>query len=326
MDAVPRATSLLEELMKLVVGTGPLSINFEDLTGVSYEVPDLRLSFDLHIHTCAFCMFAKSNHESHNDCIGNKMAANRLASRRRTGFVGQCHLGLTDIVEPLVSRGQVLGVFYFGSVLVSGTEKKARERIVRYCTRRQFDPKPYLDQLEAAPRVEESAVAAHQEHLRLVAEVAARLVSAYSPSTSHFRTRVGAQSINAHRLTPLVRRAVHFIHHHLSRPLKVHEVARHCNCHPDHLNRAFRQQLECTVSGYIARQRVERARQLLELDRYNLDEIAYLSGFHDQSHLARAFRKFFGVTPGDLRSRRASSEAEAVLSSEPTPFSPETAS
>ena len=48
---------------------------------------------------------------------------------------------------------------------------------------------------------------------------------------------------------------------------------------------------------YLTSRRVDRARRLL-LDGRPPGEVAALTGFHDQSHLTRHFRRLVGVTPG----------------------------
>jgi AraC family transcriptional regulator len=47
--------------------------------------------------------------------------------------------------------------------------------------------------------------------------------------------------------------------------------------------------------------KVERARQHLRKDRLALKEIALLSGFSDQSHLNRMFRRYMNLTPAEYR-------------------------
>ena len=47
--------------------------------------------------------------------------------------------------------------------------------------------------------------------------------------------------------------------------------------------------------------KVERACQHLRKDRLALKEIALLSGFSDQSHLNRIFRRQMNVTPAEYR-------------------------
>ena len=89
---------------------------------VTLDNPPLHLPYAFRIHTCEFCIFAKSSPDSHQHCVRNKMAANRQAIRRRQAFAGQCHLGITDLVKPFLFQNTVLGVFYYGSFVLAGTE------------------------------------------------------------------------------------------------------------------------------------------------------------------------------------------------------------
>jgi transcriptional regulator GlxA family with amidase domain len=47
--------------------------------------------------------------------------------------------------------------------------------------------------------------------------------------------------------------------------------------------------------------RIERAQELLAVTDLSLSEIAFTTGFSDQSHLTRHFRQLIGVTPGQFR-------------------------
>jgi AraC family transcriptional regulator len=58
--------------------------------------------------------------------------------------------------------------------------------------------------------------------------------------------------------------------------------------------------------AYVLSRKVERARQHLRKDRLALKEIALLSGFSDQSHLNRIFRRHMNVTPAEYRKNCAS--------------------
>ena len=74
------------------------------------------------------------------------------------------------------------------------------------------------------------------------------------------------------------------------------EVSRH------RLNRSFVRVMGCSVSTYLRRYRLFEARRLLEETRAPIAEIAFLTGFADQSHLTRQFQAFFGRTPARVRS------------------------
>jgi AraC family transcriptional regulator len=53
--------------------------------------------------------------------------------------------------------------------------------------------------------------------------------------------------------------------------------------------------------AYVLSRKVERACQHLRKDRLPLKEIALLSGFADQSHLNRVFRRHMNITPAEYR-------------------------
>jgi AraC-like DNA-binding protein len=78
-------------------------------------------------------------------------------------------------------------------------------------------------------------------------------------------------------------------------------MAAEMGVHPVYLCRAFSEHFDCTLGGYIRKQRVLRAWQLLAIGDSSLAEIASQSGFADQSHFTRAFKNHFGITPGEWR-------------------------
>lgn len=78
-------------------------------------------------------------------------------------------------------------------------------------------------------------------------------------------------------------------------------VAGECGVHPVHLARAFRRFVGCSPGAYLRRCRVERAAELLRRGALTLAEVALRSGFADQSHMTRAFRRAHAVTPAQFR-------------------------
>jgi AraC-like DNA-binding protein len=80
------------------------------------------------------------------------------------------------------------------------------------------------------------------------------------------------------------------------------EISQSLNVHPTYLSREFAKYFDDLSFGdYIRKLRIEKAIQLLEDPKYSLGEIAYLTGFSDQSHFNRIFKKHFGKNPSDYR-------------------------
>lgn len=80
-----------------------------------------------------------------------------------------------------------------------------------------------------------------------------------------------------------------------------------CGLSRSHFSRRIRALTGLWPQTMILGSRIEAAKHLLERDVGSLSEVAYTSGFADQSHLTRAFRRATGLTPGGYRRRRAAS-------------------
>jgi AraC-like DNA-binding protein len=80
------------------------------------------------------------------------------------------------------------------------------------------------------------------------------------------------------------------------------QISREINVHPAYLSREFSKYFDdLTFGNYIRKQRIEKAIDLLHTSKYNLTEIAYLTGFSDQSHFTRIFKKVTGKNPSAYR-------------------------
>ena len=86
-----------------------------------------------------------------------------------------------------------------------------------------------------------------------------------------------------------------------SEPVSLGELAKAAHVHPTHLSQVFRKSYGESVSQLARRTRVERAATLLKETDTCLVQIAFESGFCDQSHLCRVFRNDTGFTPSEFR-------------------------
>jgi len=73
--------------------------------------------------------------------------------------------------------------------------------------------------------------------------------------------------------------------------------------HPVHLSRAVPKYLATTLGEYVRQLRLKKALGQLLDHRKSLTAIALDSGFSDQSHFTRTFKRYFGQTPSQFRKR-----------------------
>ncbi|MFF8596786.1 AraC family transcriptional regulator [Streptomyces sp. NPDC015220] len=98
----------------------------------------------------------------------------------------------------------------------------------------------------------------------------------------------------------VARRLRELLDERVARGLTLDEAAAAVHAHPAHLVRAFSAAYGIAPHQYLMSRRVDRARRLL-LAGVRPAEVATATGFYDQAHLTRHFRKLVGVTPGRFR-------------------------
>lgn len=94
-----------------------------------------------------------------------------------------------------------------------------------------------------------------------------------------------------------------YIEAHLDQPLTLARLAEQVSLSPWHFARLFRTSFGEPPHGFVMRRRLEVAQRKLLARDDKILAIALESGFGDQSQFTRAFRRQFGLTPGQYRNR-----------------------
>jgi AraC-like DNA-binding protein len=98
-----------------------------------------------------------------------------------------------------------------------------------------------------------------------------------------------------------LRRARDFINANLAGDPSISDIASECGLSASYFVRAFKQATGLPPHRWLIKQRVERAKELLQGSSQELFDIAQLCGFVDQSHFTRVFSKSEGYSPGRWR-------------------------
>jgi AraC-like DNA-binding protein len=84
--------------------------------------------------------------------------------------------------------------------------------------------------------------------------------------------------------------------------LSLKEISQSLNVHPTYLSREFSKYFDNLSFGdYIRKLRIEKSVELMKDPKHSLAEIAYLTGFSDQSHFNRTFKLHTGKNPSLYR-------------------------
>ena len=95
--------------------------------------------------------------------------------------------------------------------------------------------------------------------------------------------------------------AILMMDHNFHEALTLEMLAQTVHMNRNYFSTLFTQLMGCTVSDYLIRRRLGNAASLLTSTDNSIISIAMDSGFRNVSYFNRAFRKRFGITPGQYR-------------------------
>ena len=112
----------------------------------------------------------------------------------------------------------------------------------------------------------------------------------YSDSQNNFQSR------RIYSESETIRRVREFIRENIAENIKLQELAEIARLSPFHLNRSFSAQIGLPPHEFQSQLRIEKAVNLIA-QKKSFAEIACSTGFSDQSHFNRFFKRYTGVTP-----------------------------
>ncbi|WP_122209668.1 AraC family transcriptional regulator [Pseudomonas viridiflava] len=111
---------------------------------------------------------------------------------------------------------------------------------------------------------------------------------------------LGGQSTVPDKPSPRVNRAAEYINEHFTQAIKLSDICEAANLSASYLIRSFEQRYHMTPHAYLLNRRIQQARVQLREGR-QIADVAQDTGFADQAHFQREFKKHVAATPGQYR-------------------------
>jgi AraC-like DNA-binding protein len=139
-----------------------------------------------------------------------------------------------------------------------------------------------------------------------------RLLSFFGEQLSSLANQLVLESQNVE--PPLVAKAREYIEKHKAEEFSLSDVARAAGASVFHFCKVFHKATGLKFTDYVARVRVEDARNRLLNPNLRISEIAYDVGFQSLTQFNRTFKRVFGQSPTEFRARVSSSRCVAKSS------------
>lgn len=96
-------------------------------------------------------------------------------------------------------------------------------------------------------------------------------------------------------------RVINYMHEYCQRELRLSELADVAQTSLYHFSRLFHESVGMPPHQYLTQIRIEKAKTLLRVPRFNMAQIAAETGFANSSHFGKSFRRAVGVTPSEYK-------------------------
>lgn len=100
-----------------------------------------------------------------------------------------------------------------------------------------------------------------------------------------------------------IQEAVTFMEQNYQRNLTVEEIAGVCRLNRSYFSKLFRDNMDCPPQEFLIRLRLSKAVELMKTTNSSIGDISALCGYPNQLHFSRAFKKRYGISPREWRSR-----------------------
>ncbi|WP_159882341.1 response regulator transcription factor [Paenibacillus puerhi] len=98
-----------------------------------------------------------------------------------------------------------------------------------------------------------------------------------------------------------------YIEINFARPITVEKIAQVYFVSYVYLSRAFKSEFAINITDYIQKLRLEKAKEWIVFNQIPIKAVAEMCGYEDIAYFYRVFKKYFGISPGEMRKKQEGS-------------------
>jgi AraC-like DNA-binding protein/ligand-binding sensor protein len=275
---------------------------FSKATGVPLKVvapnePDRRLCFGTREN--AFCALVSETPVGCAACLQAQTRVQRMVARSLKPQQISCFAGLTDVAVPVLVGGRHVASLMSGQVFR------------REPTERDFRLIASMLDLSAGSDAEKKTRAAYFATPVVTADRYQAIIQLLNMFAQYLAEFAGRQTIaKAVEEPTAVASAKQFVQDHAEEPISLEQVVQHVGVSRFYFCKLFKKATGMTLTEYVARVRVEKAKTLLVNPALRISEIVFAAGFGSIPRFNTVFRQYVGMPPTEYRlTLRSSLEA-----------------
>ena len=273
---------------------------FGEATGLPLALRPVE-SFELPFHgkknENPFCAFL-ADHKGACICLQTQERLSKQQGQQPCSV--RCPFGLTETRVPVQLGNRLIGFLQVGQVFTQPPKLTAFKKTVRHLFPiGSASEKKLLELWKKTPVIPAEKYAATVQLLKFFAK-----------QLSGLSNQIVIEKANAE--SPVITRARGYIAAHKIEVLSLATVAKVAGASVFHFCKIFHKSTGLNFTEYVARARVEAAREGLLNPNRRISEIAYDVGFQSLTQFNRTFKRIFGQSPSEYRDNLSTHAALAA--------------
>lgn len=266
---------------------------FRKATGVSLKLappdePEKRLSFGPSENP--FCALVASTPAGCAACLEAEGRVQRSAARKLAPQQVHCFAGLTVVAMPVVIGGRHVATLLSGQVF----RREPTERDFTMVAK-MLAGGANGDWLKKVRRAYFETPVVTAERFQAIVELVKVFAQYLADSASRHAIACSSAEPSA------VADAKKFVQSHVEEPVTLGQVAHHVHVSSFHFCKVFKKATGMTLTEYVARVRVEKAKTLLVDPTLRISEVVFAAGFGSIPRFNSVFKRYVGMPPTEYR-------------------------
>lgn len=232
-----------------------------------------------------FCAFIQSNKKALSRCHSFDKMAFEKVQKTGTVCIYRCHCGLYEAVAPLYHFGILSGYLMMGQTM--DMQETSRDSVFQ-------NSLPYVTDLDELTRCISTIPSRSKEQIQSCISIM-KICASYISLSNYLKTPD----------KDLPARVRLFLLQNYTSDVSLDVLCNEFYCSRATLTSSFRKAYGKSIMEYLNGIRMEKGLELLvKNSRLSVREVAEACGFSDQNYFTKAFRKYHGKTPREVRNKK----------------------
>ena len=237
-----------------------------------------------------FCALAAQTPEGCSLCWETRNRAQTSVARKRTRQQLYCYAGLTVVASPVTVGGRHVATLLSGQIFRREPTERDFSLVVK-----MLNGGAGSDWVKKARRAYFETPVLTAERFQAVLQ----LLDVFAQYLADFASR---QALASAKTDPEpVASAKEFIQNHVEEPITLAQVVQHVHVSRFYFCKLFKRATGMTLTEYVARARVEKAKTLLVDPSLRISEVVFAAGFGSIPRFNSLFKHHVGMPPTEYR-------------------------